>query len=122
MGLPKRYLTKTRLYFDDTLHFTYVYNFSEWKNGTVKPEANVYINGSYFATLHPCKDIAVVKYSQFRFHIPQKYLKSREGGYDITNVTFNYFMNNYNGAICELFENHNIKLQDCTDSILFERG
>ena len=113
---------KSRVYLDDVLHFTYVYNFTDVNaGGMVRPEVNVYINGVFFENYYPCGgDVRVTKFlNHFRFHTPKKYCKVREGGFKLTNVECNYFSQGYEGAITELFESHLIKLQDCTDSILF---
>ena len=104
----------------NSFHLTYVFEFN--KQDISDSRCFIYINGQYaFSTEFLYYASNPVEFGVMRHHFSNSILKS-SGSIEIDNVNFYTFGDGdgtYDGALTDLFEDTSIKLEDCTDSILY---
>ena len=110
--------TLTLATIDNSCHVTIVYRFdhSNYRNSV----ALVYIDGSYVGQMKKFAITDIAKLGGFRIHQTTSNNKNFPDYIYLDNYSVNAFANGYDGALTMLFENSEYKLQDCSDSLLFE--
>lgn len=111
--------TDTFICEDSTFHLTAVFEVNH--NSLSSSRVLFYINGEYFTSFTYITDEAL-EFTTFRFHAAEEVWTSQAAIY-ADNVSFNYFgdgSGTYSGALSELFNNPDIDLTTCTDSILYK--
>lgn len=101
-----------------TFHITFVYK-HDFDNPYFS-EGQVYVNGEYICDIPRVVGPTAFRIANFRISVLPSDNLVNEGILSIDNININIFEAGYEGAIEWLFLDEDIKLQDCSDSVLFE--
>ena len=104
---------------DSSFHLTIVYQFNH--ENYSDSVAAVYLDGKYITSLPNFVSGEVSFVTDFRIHQEAKYNLHDDDVIAFSSYVVNAFERGYDGAINELIEDTSMTLQECSDSILFEK-